>query len=185
MMATVVGSREDLALRLFSRGEAFDADGFSALFTDKPLYQFGNQPAAMSREAITDSVRRFFSLVSALYHDIRSVTAVGDTLFVEMDVHYWRVQDESHVVLPVFDIFRLDGEQVVELRIFMDAAPLLDRSLPVDADTSVYSLPSRQRMPSAQLMRRYFSRTDDGQQRIAKGFAPRWVGAGPRWGVGG
>ena len=89
-MDRIPGVMADTCVRLFGRGEAMDSEGFASFFTNEPMYQFGNGEPCLSQRAIYDSVATFFSAVSALYHDVRNVWEKGNTVFIEMDVTYWR-----------------------------------------------------------------------------------------------
>ena len=166
-------------LQIFSRGEAFDAEGFADLFSEAPIYQFGAAPIARNRKSIRKSVRDFFGLVHALYHDIKTVTVDGNIAFVEMDVHYWR-KTGGHVRLPCLDIVRLNNAgKITELRIGMDAAAVADASVEVPDDASVF-VTAKGEAFHPHPMRRYFSETEDGRAR-AKSHPPRWSIAGPEW----
>lgn len=170
-------------LRVFARGEAFDSDGFADLFVDKPIYQFGNFPPAFDRHSIGVSVTAFFGLVDALYHDVKMVRTVGDTAFVEMDVHYWRKQG-GLVILPCLDVFRFAADgRVIELRIGMDAAPVADASRETARDATVFVGVARSTLPHGHAMRRYFAESEDGRAR-ASSHPPRWSLAGPQWPIG-
>jgi len=176
----IPGVIADTCVRLFGRGEAFDSEGFIGFFTDTPMYQFGNGEPCLTKAAIKDSIDPFFGAVDALYHDVRNVWEVGDTAFVEMDVTYWR-KDGSSVVLPCSDIFRFEGHRISELRIYMDANPLMDKTLPVGKKASVYTISEGKRTVSPGIMRRYFTEHAEGVQRAANGYPPKWALAGPRW----
>src|SRR5438105_807470 len=104
----IPGVMSDTVVRLFGRGEAFDSEGFIGFFTDTPMYEFGNADPCLNKAAIKASVDNFFGSVAALYHDIRNLWEVGDAMFVEMDVTYWR-KDGSVITLPCSDIFRFEG----------------------------------------------------------------------------
>jgi len=97
-----------------------------------------------------------------------------------MDVIYWR-KDGSFVTLPCSDIFRFNGSQIEELRIYMDANPVGDKSLPVGKKASVFTITEGQRVPSRDIMRHYFTEHAEGVQRAANGFAPKWATRGPKW----
>ena len=174
------GTNADAVKRLFARGEAFDSQGFIDFFTDHPVYQFGNFPICFDKAAINASVTAFFGSVSALYHDIKMLWEVGEVVFVEMDVTYWRL-DGSVVTLPCADIFRFEGDKVTELRIFMDANPVGDATIPISPTSSVMTLSDQRRYQPIDLMRQFFSDHPDGKERIANGFLPKWSIAGPRW----
>jgi hypothetical protein len=103
-------------------------------------------------------------------------------VFVEMDVTYWR-KDGSSVTLPCADIFRFDGDKVQELRIFMDANPVSNPSLPVGAKASVMTQSEGRRVTPPGIMRRYFATHEEGRRRASGGFAPKWSIAGPKWHV--
>jgi ketosteroid isomerase-like protein len=176
----IPGRMAENVLRLFARGEAFDSDGFISFFTEKPVYQFGNWGTCLDRQAIHASVSAFFSAVEALYHDVRNLWEVGDLVFVQMDVTYWR-KDGSSVTLPCADIVQFEGDKVQELRIYMDANPIGDKSRPVAKDASVMVVHEGRRVAPPQLMKKFFAEHPEGIERVAQGYIPKWAIAGPRW----
>jgi len=176
----IPGVMADTVVRLFARGESFDSKGFATFFTDQPMYQFGNGDPCLNKAAIIDSVTAFFGMVDALYHDIRNIWEAGDTVFVEMDVTYWR-KDGTSITLPCADIFRFEGDKILELRIFMDANPMFNRSMAVGEKASVMTISEGKRVVPPGMMRRYFAEHAEGIQRIASGYAPKWSTAGPKW----
>ena len=180
MTDRIPGVMADTCVRLFGRGEAFDSEGFVGFFTDKPMYHFGNGEPCLSKAAIKDSVSAFFGSIAALYHDVRNVWEVGDVVFVEMDVMYWR-KDGTLVILPCCDILRFEGHKIQELRIFEDANAVFDASLPVGKRASVYTQGEGRRAVSPGIMRRYFTEHAEGVQRAANGYPPKWALAGPKW----
>jgi hypothetical protein len=180
MTDRVVGSMADTCVRLFGRGEAFDSEGFIDFFTDNPMYQFGNGEPCLTKAAIKASVDGFFSAVDALYHDLRNVWEVGDVVFVEMDVIYWR-KDGTSLKLPCSDIFRFDGDKIQELRIFMDANPIFVRSMTVGAKASVMTISEGKQVTPGGAMKKYFAEHKEGIARVAAGLVPKWSIAGPKW----
>lgn len=176
------GTNSDTVIKLFSRGEAFDSQGFIDFFTDTPVYQFGNYPICFDKPSIKDSVTAFFGQVAALYHEIKMLWEIGEVVFVEMDVTYWR-KDGSEVTLPCFDIFRFEGDKVSELRIFMDANPVGNPNIPVPDTASVLIASERQRLKPTDVMRKFFAAHPDGKERVKTGFIPKWAIAGPKWSI--
>lgn len=174
------GQNTDMVKRLFSRGEAFDAEGFITFFTDTPVYQFGNFEVCFDKESIKKSANNFFSQINAVYHEIKMMWEQTDVVFVEMDVIYWR-KDGSVVSLPCCDIFRVEGEKFSELRIFMDVNPVFDPSIPVPKSASVLTVSQGQNMIPPGTMRRHFAEHPEAKQRIAQGYVPKWSIAGPKW----
>jgi predicted SnoaL-like aldol condensation-catalyzing enzyme len=178
----IAGTNVDLVKRLFSRGEAFDSEGFITFFTDTPVYQFGNFDVCLDKAAIKKSADNFFSQIDAVYHEIKMIWEEGDVVFVEMDVLYWR-KDGSMVSLPCSDIFRVEGDKFSELRIFMDVNPVFNPSLPVPKSASVLTVSQGQTMIPPGTMRRHFAEHPEGRERVKQGFIPKWAIAGPKWSI--
>lgn len=174
------GKIAQMITSLFARGEAMDADAFTRLFTESPLYQFGNADICYSKPAISASTNAFFSQIDALYHDIKMIWETGNTAFVEMDVMYWR-KDGSMVRLPCADIFRVEGNRFSELRIFMDANPLSNREMQVPEGASVFGLYTDKSKAISPIMTNHFLHSADGVSRLAQGYVPKWATNGPRW----
>jgi hypothetical protein len=180
MTDRVPGSMADTCVRLFGRGEAFDSEGFIGFFTDKPMYQFGNGEPCLTKDAIKASIDGFFGAVDALYHDVRNLWEVGDCVFVEMDVIYWR-KDGTSIKLPCADILRFEGDKIQELRIFMDANPIFVREMKVGDKASVMTVSEGEQVKPGGAMKKYFAEHKEGIERVAAGFVPKWHIAGPKW----
>ena len=178
----ISGTNVDLVKRLFSRGEAFDSAGFVTFFTDNPVYQFGNFDVCLDKEAIKKSADNFFSQINAVYHEIKMIWEVGDLVFVEMDVTYWR-KDNSEISLPCTDIFRVEGDKFSELRIFMDVNPVFDPTISVPPSASVLTASAGKTLIPPGTMKRHFAEHPEGRQRVADGYAPKWSVAGPKWAI--
>ncbi|WP_292766787.1 AtaL-like protein [Nostoc sp. NOS(2021)] len=177
------GATTDLVKRLFSRGEAFDSEGFITFFTDTPVYQFGNFDVCFDKAAIKKSADAFFSGISAVYHDIKMIWEVGDIVFVEMDVTYWR-KDGSVITLPCSDIFRVEGDKFSELRIFMDVNPVFEPTITVPNSASVFTVNEGKRLITPDTMKKHFAEHPEGRQRVQTGFAPKWsVANPPKWSI--
>ncbi len=180
MSDRVPGKMAETVVRLFGRGEAFDSKGFAGFFTDNPVYHFGNYEPCFTKETIIASTDAFFGYVAALYHDIRNLWEVGDVVFVEMDVQYWR-KDGTSITLPCADIFRFEGDKILELRIFMDSNPIGDPNSAIPKTVSVMTQSEGKRVVPPGLMRKFFAEHPEGIERAAHGYAPKWSIAGPNW----
>ncbi|MBC1222987.1 Nif11-like leader peptide family natural product precursor [Nostoc sp. UCD121] len=179
----ISGTNVDLVKRLFSRGEAFDSEGFITFFTDSPVYQFGNFEVCLDKQSIKKSADNFFSQISAVYHEIKVIWELGDLVFVEMDVLYWR-KDGSMISLPCTDIFRVEGQKFSELRIFMDVNPVFDPTLSVPQSASVLTASEGKHLLPPGTMRKHFAEHPEGKERVKNGFVPKWSIAGPKWSIG-
>jgi alkylhydroperoxidase/carboxymuconolactone decarboxylase family protein YurZ/ketosteroid isomerase-like protein/catechol 2,3-dioxygenase-like lactoylglutathione lyase family enzyme len=180
MSERLPGTATDMVKRLFSRGEAFDPDGFITFFTDTPVYQFGNFEVCFDKAAIKKSAQAFFSAISAVYHDLKMMWEVGDVVFVEMDVTYWR-KDGSVISLPCCDLFRVEGDKFSELRIFMDVNPVFDSTIAVPDSASVFTASEGKRLTPPDTMKKHYAEHPEGKTRVETGFAPKWSITGPKW----
>jgi SnoaL-like domain len=111
---------------------------------------------------------------------LRDVWEVGDCVFVEMDVIYWR-KDGTSIRLPCADIFRFEGDEILELRIFMDANPIFARTMAVGEKASVMTISEGKQVTPGGALRKYFAQHQEGVARVAAGFVPKWHIAGPKW----
>ena len=180
MLERLPGTSSDLVQRLFARGESKDSQGFCEFFTDTPVYQFGNFEICFDKAAIKNSADNFNSQVLAVYHEIKTMWEVGDVVFVEMDVFYWRL-DGSMVVLPCCDIFRVEGNKFSELRIFMDINPVFDPKIAVANTSSVLTVSEGKRVIPPGTMKRFYVEHPEGKERVATGFAPKWTRFESKW----
>jgi hypothetical protein len=133
----------------------------------KPTIGFdsGNGERCLTKEAIKASIDGFFSAVDALYHDVLNLWEVGDCVFLEMDVIYWR-KDKTHIKLPRAEILRFEGDKIQELRIFMDANPIFIRDMKV-GDNAPHDNQRRESIKSGGGMKKFFSDHKEGIQRDA------------------
>jgi ketosteroid isomerase-like protein len=83
--------------------------------------------------------------------------------------------------LPCADIFRFEGDKILELRIFMDANPLFAPTMVVGEKASVMTLSEGKQVRGGGALRKYFAQHKEGVARVAAGFIPKWHIAGPKW----
>ncbi|MCW5316085.1 hypothetical protein GTQ43_20380 [Nostoc sp. KVJ3] len=91
--------------------------------TESAKFRFGNFDALVGHKAIKDSLVNFCQQVKSIYHDIKREWEIGDVVFLDMEVTYYRLDGVS-VTLPVMDFFQFKGDLIEELQIFMDINPV-------------------------------------------------------------
>lgn len=88
---------------------------------------FGNNPPAVGRAAIADSIGGFWSAIGGLRHERRNVWSVndGDTAVLEVVTHY-TTKGGAAVAVPCVSILDRDPSTglVTSLRVHIDLAPL-------------------------------------------------------------
>jgi ketosteroid isomerase-like protein len=98
-------------------------DAFVDRHTDDVVVKFGNNPAAVGKDEVRNSIGYFWTLIGGLKHDFRNVYLDGDTTIVEADIEYTRA-DGGHVTVPCTSILHRRDGLVDQLRVYLDLAPV-------------------------------------------------------------
>lgn len=126
----VTAAKTDTIRRLIGLFEKMDVDQALTLFTENALYRFGNYPPAIGREAIAATTKAsHLDQIKSISFDIKEIWENGDAVIVQMEINYTRI-DDSILTLPCTDIFRMEGDLVQEMLVYMDASPLFAMSNP-------------------------------------------------------
>ncbi|OUL37457.1 carboxymuconolactone decarboxylase, partial [Nostoc sp. T09] len=120
---TFVGAKSEIVRRMFQAGESMNVENFVKFYTEDAHYQFSNFPVAYGPQGIRDSSVGFLATVAKVYHHIKHMWEVGDTVICEMDVTYIR-HDGKVFTLPCCDTIVFKGDKVQELRIYMNIDPV-------------------------------------------------------------
>lgn len=121
MENTPLGTGTDLVKRLFASGKSLD--DYASFFAEDALYRFANYPPVRGRDAIREAAARFRQRVQRVSHDMKEMWEVGDLVICEMEMTYTRL-DGGTVTLPCCDIFRIKGDHIQEMRVYIDATPV-------------------------------------------------------------
>ena len=108
---------------LFADIDSMEPDRFAAHLADDVTFRFGNADPVHGRDAVRDVWAGFCDGIDGVSHDVIEQFEAGPATIVESTVTYTR-KDASTVSLPVVTIYRGEGEQIEDYRIFMDVAPL-------------------------------------------------------------
>jgi predicted SnoaL-like aldol condensation-catalyzing enzyme len=114
-------------IKHFLTGGAKTLEDFMGFFTDDAKYKFANAPVMTGKPAIEAFAANARKRVKFVTHDIKSMWEIGDVVICEMDISYHR-HDDSVVTLPCTDIFRMDGNLISDMRVYIDASPLMPPS---------------------------------------------------------
>jgi limonene-1,2-epoxide hydrolase len=120
----MAGSRADIIRRLIKLFEAMNVDEAIKMFTEDCSYRFGNYPAARGREGVRQSATStHLTAIKGVAFDIKGIWESGDVLVCEMEINYTKT-DDSILTLPCTDVFRMEGNLIKDMRIYMDPSPL-------------------------------------------------------------
>jgi hypothetical protein len=106
-----------------------DVDGgdiprMAAWFAPDINMRFGNWPAVQGREAATATLSAFLGRIRSVRHTLGLSLICEDTVFVEAQVSY-TIDDNMVVTVPGATFLRRGPAGITELRIYLDATPLL------------------------------------------------------------
>ncbi|MBN3898761.1 MAG: nuclear transport factor 2 family protein [Nostoc sp.] len=99
------------------------SEKYVTFLTESAQFRFGNLDALVGHKAIKDSLVDFCQQVKSIYHDIKREWEIGDVVFLDMEVTYYRL-DGISVTLPVMDLFQFQDDLIQEVQIFMDINPV-------------------------------------------------------------
>ena len=124
MADTRPGEKSEVIRRLIRLFEAMNVDEALTMFTEDARYRFGNYPVAVGREDIRKAATSsHLEAIKGVKFNIQGLWEFGDVVVCEMEIEYIRT-DDSTLTLPCTDVFRMQGNRIKDMRIYMDASPL-------------------------------------------------------------
>jgi len=109
--------------------------------TDDAEVVFGNNPPAVGKQAISEAIGGFWSMIGGLRHERRNLWFVNDgsTAVLEALLHY-TTKGGAQVSVPSVSILdQADDGRVSSLRVHIDLAPLFER---IGAETATQDVTS-------------------------------------------
>ena len=108
---------------LFADIDSMDPDAFARHLAEDVSFRFGNSDPVIGRDAVRDTWAGFCEGIDGVSHEVIAQWDEAPATIVESTVTYTR-KDGSTISLPVVTIYRGEGEEIEDYRIFMDVAPL-------------------------------------------------------------
>lgn len=109
---------------LISLFEGFKVEEALTLFTDDATYRFGNFPTANGKQEILQTATSsHLEAIKGISFKILELIEVDDYVICEMEITYIRT-DDTKLILPCTDVFRMQDGLVKDMRIYMDPTPL-------------------------------------------------------------
>lgn len=113
----------DWIIELFKVVDACDAGGFVNFLTHDATLVFANAQPLKGKREIRNVIRGFFSSIKGLNHKILEAWRVDDTVILHGQVNYIR-KDDSKLVVPFANIFKMNGNLIKEYLIYVDISKL-------------------------------------------------------------
>lgn len=118
------GTRAAIIKNLIGLFERMDVETALSNFTENAHYRFGNYPPAIGKKAIREAtMASHLDYIKGISFDIKSMWENADSVICELEINYIR-NDGSVLTLPCTDIFRMEGDKVKEMLVYMDPSPL-------------------------------------------------------------
>ena len=96
---------------------------FVARHTDDVVVKFGNNPPAVGKAQVEQSIGYFWTMIGGLRHHFVNVFTDGDTTILEAEIDYQR-KDGGTVRVPCTSILHRRDGLVDGLRVYLDLAPV-------------------------------------------------------------
>jgi ketosteroid isomerase-like protein len=103
--------------------DTMDEKELAPFLTENCTFVFGNAKPVVGRAASADASKAFMALIAGIKHDLADVWSVDDNVISRMTVTYTR-KDGKKMSFPAVTIWRVEGKQIADYRIYVDNTPL-------------------------------------------------------------
>jgi hypothetical protein len=93
-------------------------------FTKDVFYKIGAEKPVFGPKAMTDRLSAFYKAFIPSGHPIREAWEIGNTVILEIDAYYTRASDGKRFTIPCVDIYKFEGEQIKEWRVYPDLSEI-------------------------------------------------------------
>ncbi|MEM8967307.1 MAG: nuclear transport factor 2 family protein [Bacteroidota bacterium] len=87
-------------------------------FTPQALYKVADREPVYGITGIEQYMSWQNSLVQWKGHDMKLVVSQDNTLVVEVDSFFFRLKDQTNIVVPCTDIYRFEGNKIGDWRVY-------------------------------------------------------------------
>jgi ketosteroid isomerase-like protein len=117
-------SNIDTIKHLIKLFEAMKVEEFLTCLTEDAEFRFANYPAAIGREAIGAAVKAsLLNQIKGVSLNIENTWEKDGVVICELKIGCTRL-DGNVIILPCLDVFRMAGDKIKSMRVYMDASPL-------------------------------------------------------------
>jgi hypothetical protein len=107
------------AKSVYEAVDSMDETNLAKFLTAECTFTFGNAKPVVGRAAAAEASKAFLSLIAGIKHEINEVWGVDDTIITKLTVIYTR-KDKSTMSFPAVTIWRIEGKQISDYRIYID-----------------------------------------------------------------
>jgi ketosteroid isomerase-like protein len=103
--------------------DTMDEKQLAPFLTEDCTFVFGNAKPVVGRAASAEASKTFMALIGGIKHDLADVWRADDNIISRMTVTYTR-KDGKKMSFPAVTIWRVEGKQIADYRIYVDNTPL-------------------------------------------------------------
>jgi ketosteroid isomerase-like protein len=103
--------------------DTMDEKELAPFLAEDCTFVFGNAKPVVGRAANADASKAFMATIAGIKHDLADVWKVDDNIISRMTVTYTR-KDGKKMSFPAVTIWRVEGKQIADYRIYVDSTPL-------------------------------------------------------------
>jgi ketosteroid isomerase-like protein len=111
------------ATSVYQAIDTMDEKELAPFLTENCTFVFGSSKPVVGRAASAEASKAFMALISGIKHDLANVWSVDDNIISRMTVTYTRT-DGKKMSFPAVTIWRVEGKQIADYRIYVDNTPL-------------------------------------------------------------
>ena len=111
------------AASVYEAIDSMDEKKLAPFLTENCTFVFGSAAPVFGRAASADASKAFMGLIAGIKHDLADVWSVDDNVISRMTVTYTR-KDGKKMSFPAVTIWRVEGKQIADYRIYVDNTPL-------------------------------------------------------------
>ena len=123
-MTSLKSDTDTFIAGIFADIDSKNAEGFASRLSENARMRIGSADPIFGPAAVVAGLTQFFGMIKALQHETVEKWEAGDTLIVESEVTYTRL-DDSQITVPAVSILRRGAEAIDDYRIFIDLGPVL------------------------------------------------------------
>jgi ketosteroid isomerase-like protein len=109
--------------------DTMDEKELAPFLAEDCTFVFGNAKPVFGRAASADASKAFMATIAGIKHDLADVWKVDDNIISRMTVTYTR-KDGKKMSFPAVTIWRVEGKQIADYRIYVDNTPLFASQFP-------------------------------------------------------
>ena len=113
----------EFATEVYKAVDSKDEQRLASFLTENCTFVYANSDPVVGRGNAAASSKKFLDLLAAIKHELLDVWGFDDVIVSRIQVTYTR-KDGSTLTIPAATIWRVQGKQIHEYRIYVDIGPL-------------------------------------------------------------